>query len=288
MSLSSDPSIENLKELIDKYEHPELFSFLDDMQFQIDFSHDNKRKDIHKNMLLTLKTDDGEETGIVTGVSAEKIAVNFYGEDRKFELADSSLVRSDTRTLPLEWAIRNKWDELPRFRLKTLAYYLYLAHTFDKMQSLSNSRTQILAHQIESTYRVVTSITPRFLMADEVGLGKTIEAGLIIKEFMIRHGYNRVLIIVPASLQFQWQQEMREKFNEDFTIIDGRAYGKMKSGFPQKVIMSLDFAKQEKVKKKLVREQWDTIVFDEAHRLRRDSRISTKAYHLADEISGRC
>lgn len=61
------------------------------------------------------------------------------------------------------------------------------------------------------------------ILADEVGLGKTIEAGLIIKELRARRLIERVLIIVPASLQLQWQSEMRSKFNEEFEVVDGDA-----------------------------------------------------------------
>ncbi len=280
----TDPSIDNLKDLVDKYEHPELFSFLDDYQLQLDFHKHQNKNEYSKNDIINYKIQDEEETGIVLYRDGNNLHVDFYGIEKVIKTDDKALSLSDTRTLPLEWAIRGKWGDFTRFKLKSMANHLFLAHTFDKMQSLSNSRTQILAHQIESTYRVVSCINPRFLIADEVGLGKTIEAGLIIKEFMIRHGYGRVLIVVPASLQLQWQQEMRDKFNEDFSVIDNRLFHSLKGQFPKRTIISLDFAKQDRIRKKLTSINWDIIVFDEAHRLRRDSRIVTKAYHLADEI----
>ena len=72
-------------------------------------------------------------------------------------------------------------------------------------------------------HRVTQKLQPRMILADEVGLGKTIEAGLIIKELRARELIGRVLIIVPASLQLQWQSELRSKFNEEFEILDGAA-----------------------------------------------------------------
>lgn len=285
--MSVDSSIENLKELVDKYEHPELFSLLDSYQLQFEFQKRVKGHHFPKDSFVVYRDGEKEEIGVVVRSGESEILINFYGEIRKVETKNPALVISDSRILPLDWLKCGVKDDFRRFKLKSLASYLYLAHTFDKMQSLSNSRTQILAHQIESTYRVISSITPRFLIADEVGLGKTIEAGLIIKEFMIRFHYNRVLVVVPASLQLQWQQEMREKFNEDFTVLDNRLFQKRKHQLPSKTIVSLDFAKQERVKKVLLQSPWDTVIFDEAHRLRRDSRVVTKAYHLADEISGK-
>ena len=88
-----------------------------------------------------------------------------------------------------------------RLDLRIEASALKLAYTYNKLLSLSNSRTRILAHQVESTHRIISSLNQRFLLADEVGLGKTIEAGLVIKELIVRFAYTRILIICPASLR---------------------------------------------------------------------------------------
>ena len=109
-----------------------------------------------------------------------------------------------------------------RFELRAESCALRLAHANNKILSLSNSRTRILAHQVESTHRIVNSLNQRFIIADEVGLGKTIEAGLVIKELIYRHGYSRILIVAPASLLLQWQHEMENKFNERFEVLDRR------------------------------------------------------------------
>lgn len=183
----------------------------------------------------------------------------------------------------------------PRFDLKLEACVLELAYANNKIASLSNSRTRILAHQVESTYRIVNSLNMRFLLADEVGLGKTIEAGLVIKELMYRYGFKRVLIVCPASLLMQWQNEMEKKFNENFIILDRRTV-KMSSRVPagmsqnpwsrhDKAICSLDFIKNNEHIQTLKNSRWDAVIFDEAHRLRRDSIKSTLAYNVAEIIA---
>ncbi|MBN1412059.1 MAG: DEAD/DEAH box helicase family protein, partial [Spirochaetales bacterium] len=287
MIVPIDQTLENLKAIIDKYEYPELFTFLDYYQAQYEQYQKKILNPFQKNSFVLDSRPAGPETGIVTEINKDEMKVNFYNRIEIFSNENNRLSRGSGKTLPLDWARKGAWGKFGRFRLKTLSHYLYLAHHFDKMQSLSNSRTQILGHQIESTYKVVSSINPRFLIADEVGLGKTVEAGLIMKEFIIRHNYHRVLIIVPASLQFQWQQEMKEKFNEEFWIIDSRSLSKLKKKLPGKVILSLDFAKQDKIKKLLLKEKWDTLIFDEAHRLRRDAVTKTLAYTLAETLCGK-
>lgn len=182
-----------------------------------------------------------------------------------------------------------------RFHCRTESYILQLAYDYNKILSLSNSRTRILAHQVESTHRIVNAINHRFLIADEVGLGKTIEAGLVIKELIYRHSYKRIMIACPASLLYQWQSEMKSKFNEHFEIMDRRlmekAARKQRGGNPwkayDKIICSLDFIKNADFADELAAVKWDIVVFDEAHRLRRDSKTSTLVYNVAEMLSSR-
>lgn len=114
----------------------------------------------------------------------------------------------------------------PAFDLRREAYLLQIAYDQNKLLSLSNSRTQILAHQVESTHRIINSLNRRFLIADEVGLGKTIEAGLVIKELIFKYDYSRILVVAPASLLMQWQSELSSKFNEHFFIMDRSSFMK--------------------------------------------------------------
>lgn len=169
------------------------------------------------------------------------------------------------------------------------AYRIKINHTYNKLTSLSNSRTRLLPHQIEATHRVAGSLRPRFILADEVGLGKTIEAGLIIKELMLRRGYKRALVSVPAPLQEQWRQEMKNKFNEDFVIMSRANFEEISSAWNRytKVITSIDFVKNPKYADAVLKVRWDIAVFDEAHRLRRDYSKTTKSYAFAEKMSER-
>ncbi|TGN10940.1 DEAD/DEAH box helicase [Leptospira ilyithenensis] len=182
-----------------------------------------------------------------------------------------------------------EWEEFPRaMEVALQAYQLKLTHSFDKLSSLSNSRTRLLPHQIESTFIVANSLRPRFILADEVGLGKTIEAGLAMKELMFRRGLKRVLVVAPSPLLIQWQQEMRNKFNEDFAIVRRRNFitnGEDHWRNFNKVITSIDFIKNPIYAEEILKVKWDIVIFDEAHRLRRDYSKITRGYLFAEKIS---
>ncbi|MFC5260916.1 SNF2-related protein [Kribbella qitaiheensis] len=180
--------------------------------------------------------------------------------------------------------------------LRLLARLVLHAYRFDSSAALSNARLEPKLHQAFVAHRVVAQkIAPRMILADEVGLGKTIEAGLIIKELRARKVLERVLIVTPASLTRQWQSELASKFNEPFEIIDGAAaehYGRGgKNPFERvpNVICSLPFATQAKRQEQIAGANWDMVVFDEAHRVRRtrsgnSSPRSTQAYRLAEDL----
>jgi SNF2 family DNA or RNA helicase len=179
-------------------------------------------------------------------------------------------------------------------KLSSETYNLFFTHFNLLKSSYENplassgySRTMLLPHQVEAAIRVLTSLKPRFLIADEVGLGKTIEAGLIIKELILKNNYEKILICVPASLQAQWQTELKEKFDEDFKIIKGPDLRKKSDPLAQsnRVIISHDLAKIPEVRDRLVQKGFQIAVFDEAHRLRRDQNKVTQGYQLAEAIS---
>src|SRR5260370_13647296 len=133
------------------------------------------------------------------------------------------------------------------------------------------------------------------ILADEVGLGRTIEAGLIMKEVIARQMISRILVVCPANLVLQWHHELQSKFNEDFEVMDGggaRFLGKDGTNpwlKRDRIICSLQFAANPANAEKIIEAPWDLIIFDEAHRVRR-RKISakkvhtTQAYRLADEL----
>ncbi len=196
------------------------------------------------------------------------------------------LERIDT---PLQRAERGEWDEAWRFELKMQAARFL---TGNRGGQLSNARTEILPHQIFAAHRVVSSPRRRFLLADEVGLGKTIEAGMIWQALMQRGQARRTLIITPAGLTTQWQEEMQDKFGAMFEIFgrDFHALNPRIWDLKATAIASVDRLKRAEHKRALLENRkWDLIIFDEAHRLSAmdyggAKTDKTQNYRLAEEI----
>jgi len=181
-----------------------------------------------------------------------------------------------------------------RFKLGIEAIRLGLAYEYDPYFSLSIARVDPLPHQLEAVYDyMLKSPRLRFLLADDPGAGKTIMAGLLIKELKMRGLIKRILLITPANLSFQWQREMREKFRENFEVIRGdvlRAnYGVNPWQERDQLITSVSWVSRiEDANESLLRSQWDLIIVDEAHRMSAASEDrKTLAYQLGEELSQR-
>jgi SNF2 family DNA or RNA helicase len=144
---------------------------------------------------------------------------------------------------------------------------------------LSNSRVDPQLHQVSVALRALEKTRPRLILADEVGLGKTIEAGLILKELRARMGSDlaRVLITVPASLVSQWRYELQTKFNEQFAFLDGGEIARIRAERPDEnpwmvepnVICSLQLARMKRYADEIAAVPWDLVIVDEAHHARR-------------------
>ena len=178
-----------------------------------------------------------------------------------------------------------------RFRLGIEAARLGLAYEYDPYFSLSIARVDPLPHQLEAVYEYMLPLPQiRFLLADDAGAGKTIMAGLLLKELKLRGLVRRTLIVTPANLAFQWQREMRDRFRERFDIIRGidlrNAYGVNPWQDKPQVITSMDWAKREEVLESLGRTSWDLIIVDEAHRMSAsDPEHKTERYRLGELLS---
>src|SRR3990172_2677453 len=178
------------------------------------------------------------------------------------------------------------------FRLGIEALRLGLAYEYDPYFSLSIARVDPLPHQLEAVYDYFLKLPRiRFLLADDPGAGKTIMAGLLIKELKIRGLVKRILIVTPANLSFQWQREMKDKFRENFEIIRGdvlRAnYGSNPWQDKNQVITSVSWVSRiEDANESLLRSQWDLIIVDEAHKMSATSSDKkTLAYELGEALS---
>lgn len=159
------------------------------------------------------------------------------------------------------------------FRLVSEAYRIKLAHLFDPHLAVHTSQLEALPHQITAVYGEMLPRQPlRFLLADDPGAGKTIMAGLFIKELLIRGDLKHCLIITPGSLVDQWQDELWQRFQLDFKIISNQSINDSKSGNPflenPLVIARLDhLSRNEEIMAKLELTEWDLVVVDEAHKM---------------------
>ena len=160
------------------------------------------------------------------------------------------------------------------FRLASEALRIRLAHLFDPYLAVNASRIEPLPHQLTVVYGEMLERQPlRFLLADDPGAGKTIMAGLLIKELLIRGSLERCLIIAPGSLVEQWQDELSDKFGLDFDILSREQIETSRSGNPfsdrSRLIARLDMlSRNEDLKARLeAAPEWDLVVCDEAHRM---------------------
>ena len=157
-------------------------------------------------------------------------------------------------------------------RIGLEAHALGIAHEFDPYFGLSISRVDPLPHQIEAVYGHLLKLsTVRFLLADDAGAGKTIMAGLLVRELMLRGLAERILVVCPSNLTFQWQRELGEKFDEKFLVLKG---GDVRNQFgvnqwleQKRIITSLDLAKRTEILPGLRQVHWDLVIVDEAHRM---------------------
>lgn len=179
-----------------------------------------------------------------------------------------------------------------KFRLGVEALRLALAYEYDPFFSLSIARVDPLPHQLEAVYDYFIKLPRiRFLLADDPGAGKTIMAGLLLKELKIRGLIKRTLIVAPANLCFQWQREMKDKFREQFEVIRSdvlRAnYGSNPWQEKNQVITSISWVSRiEDAKDSLLRSHWDLIIVDEAHKMSAYSADKkTLAYQLGESLS---
>ena len=161
-----------------------------------------------------------------------------------------------------------------RFRLASEAFRIRLAHLFDPYVAVNASRIEPLPHQLTAVYGPMLDRQPlRFLLADDPGAGKTVMAGLLIKELLIRGSLERCLIIAPGSLVEQWQDELNDKFDLAFDILSREQVETAATGNPfaekPRLIARLDMlARNDDLKAKLeAAPEWDLIVCDEAHRM---------------------
>jgi superfamily II DNA or RNA helicase len=178
------------------------------------------------------------------------------------------------------------------------AWLAYEAHALPLMESaaaLTSARIDLLPHQVVLTHRIATGSPRRYLVADEVGLGKTIETALVLRELASRNEMRRALMVVPAGLVNNWARELNDVFHLDFEIFgsEGDVTDRKSNAFAKhhRLIASIDTLKRPaRIRRLLEAPPWDLVVFDEAHHLtayKSGGKIKkTENYKLAEALRG--
>lgn len=178
-----------------------------------------------------------------------------------------------------------------------LAYQAYALPLLESASALTSAKIDLLPHQVVLTHRIATSSPRRFLIADEVGLGKTIETALLLRELASRGELNRALMVVPAGLVNNWHRELNEVFNLNFEVFgsQGDVFDRKSNAFAKhdRLIASIDTLKiRSRVKRLEEAPPWDLIVFDEAHHLtayKTNGKVTkTENYKLAECLRPLC
>jgi len=234
-------------------------------------------------------THDTFGEGVVIGGAANNYLRVFFptGERQVFQ---DTLKPSVSRTERIVSNVEGSKERLQR------AWLHYEAHALPLMENaaaLTAAQIDLLPHQVVLTHRIATASPRRFLVADEVGLGKTIETALVLRELASRGELTRALIVVPAGLVNNWHRELNEVFNLNFEVFgsEGDVTDRKSNAFAKhdRLIASVDTLKRRaRVRRLLDAPPWDLVVFDEAHHLSAyrsgNKTRKTENYKLAEAL----
>lgn len=241
-----------------------------------DIPRSNTRKPLGTGTVLATRQIAGREL----------VSVQLHNTGESRWLPFERLVRIRDARIKYQRAEAPEADSGERFRLKALAYAL---DSWNQVTgALDRFDVDPLPHQIDLVHRIMTSEQSNWLIADDVGLGKTIEVGLLLAAMKRRRQARRVLIVSPAGVVRQWQDEMDDKFSETFRIY-GLDFNVNQpdhwSGY-NKVIVSLDRIKSDLHSSVFAEAgDWDIIVFDEAHHLTKtEHQAATQRYQIAEQL----
>lgn len=183
-------------------------------------------------------------------------------------------------------------DRMSRFTLRYEALVNQHQRRRNPTRGLAGGKVSLIPHQLYIAHEVGHRYAPRVLLADEVGLGKTIEAGMIIHQQLLSGRAHRVLILLPETLQHQWLVEMLRRFNLHFSLFDEErcieAFADAENPFEteQLVICSLDFLRKKRRRFEQVLEaEWDLLVVDEAHHLEWSEEAPSRPYEMVEALA---
>lgn len=227
--------------------------------------------------------------GVVLDVAHDGYLRAFFGVgERRVPLASIQLALSRTERI-----LRAVDGGTDRARKAWLSFEAYALPVMESASALTSAKIDLLPHQVVLTHRIATASPRRYLIADEVGLGKTIETALILRELASRGELKRALMVVPAGLVNNWHRELNDVFNLDFEVFgsEGDITDRKTNAFAKhdRLIASIDTLKRPaRIKRLLDAPRWDLVVFDEAHHLtayRTGGKVrKTENYKLAEAL----
>ncbi len=228
-----------------------------------------------------------EDKGLLTYIGT-RLDTEETGVAMREVLLDSKL----TFSKPQDRLFAGQIDRMDRFALRFRARKYQREQFRLEFGGLRGMRASLIPHQLHIAYEVGQRHAPRVLLADEVGLGKTIEAGMIIHQQLLSGRAERILIVVPETLQHQWLVEMLRRFNLRVSLFDDDRYAESihEATNPfeteQLVICSLDFVRRNKSRlEQLSDAAWDMLVVDEAHHLVWSEDAPSREYQVIEQLS---
>ena len=244
----------------------------------------------------TITTHDEQELE-VSNVTEDAGCLTYSGTLTSGELAEvpeSELNSFLKFNRPQDRLFAGQLDHRRWFNLRSDVYQHQLAYAKSSIRGLQGMRASLIPHQLYIAHEVSRRQSPRVLLADEVGLGKTIEAGMILHSQIQTHQINRVLIVVPESLVHQWLVEMLRRFNLRFHIMDGDTFAAALPSAPdanpfldeQLILCSLDSLLADPLMQaSVVESPWDMLIVDEAHHLHWTPEEPSQAYGLVEQLA---
>lgn len=244
-------------------------------------------------------SDSDESTIVVTSTSEENDLITYHGQlsngDSK-QIHELDLSCFVSFTTPLQRLHSGQLDKNKNFalRIATLQHLHHLQQS--PVKGLLGTRTDLLPHQVYIANNVANRHAPRVLLADEVGLGKTVEAGMILHYQLHTGKASRILIMVPDSLIHQWLVEMLRKFNLTFSIFDTERIESLLDSeqsnpfeSEQRILCPLSLLNEENhLLEHLLSTSWDTVVIDEAHHLSWSETEVSIEYQCVEQLSNNC
>jgi len=237
----------------------------------------------------TLRRSNGEEHIVSDVQDLDGVLAYGYGEQRVEYISELDLDPHIQLTAPMDRLLNNQFDKLIDFRLRYATLMHKAGASASLVRGLLGARTSLLSHQMYIAAEVGKRFAPRVLLADEVGLGKTIEAGLILSQQLLTGRSQRVLVIVPDALTHQWLVEMLRRFNLHFSLYDRSRLEESHEDSPfeseQLVLTHFSLFHEQHARDLALNADWDIVVVDEAHHLNRGNDKEAALYQFVEKLA---